>query len=231
VTAVGVVAASAPNAFSTLGWRLPTHSSRAGTQAALVSLAGSGALPASDVSLGSPAGSALLGAAASLSAPAGDNAAAARKDAVAMDKASAEAAARAGAVAFGAGRTLVDVARDQVVAEAERKERIAVQVSRNIIRDPRAFARLLLAERGWSGQYECLNLLYERESGWNYRATNPSSGAYGIPQALPGSKMASVAADWRTNPATQIRWGLNYIAERYGTPCGAWGHSQATGWY
>jgi hypothetical protein len=231
VTAVGVVAASAPNAFSTLGWRLPTHTSGTGTPAALVGLAGSGALPARDIPLGSAAGSALLGAAASLSAPQGDNAAAAHKDALAMAEASAEAAARAGAVAFGAGRTLVDVARDQVVAEAARKKQIAVQVSRNVIRDPRAYARLLLAERGWSNQFDCLNLLYQRESGWNYHATNPSSGAYGIPQALPGSKMASAGADWRTNPATQIRWGLDYIAERYGTPCGAWAHSQATGWY
>jgi hypothetical protein len=231
VTAVGVVAASAPNAFSALGWRLPTQAPGTRTQAALAGLAGSGALPARDISLGSPAGSALLGAAASLAAPQGDNAAAARKDALAIARASAEAAARAGAVASGAGRTLVDVARDQVAAEAARKKQIAVQVSRNVIRDPRAFARLLLAERGWSSQYDCLNLLYQRESGWNYHATNPSSGAYGIPQALPGSKMASAGADWRTNPATQIRWGLNYIADRYGTPCGAWAHSQATGWY
>ncbi|HYJ74167.1 MAG TPA: hypothetical protein VEV65_01140 [Kineosporiaceae bacterium] len=231
VTAVGVVAASAPNAFSALGWQLPTHTSGAGTPAALVSLAGSGALPARDVTLGSRAGSALLGAAASLSSPQSDNAASARKDAVAVDKAMAAAAARAGAVASGAGRTLVDVARDQVAAEAERKAKIAQQVSRNVIRDPRAYARLLLAERGWSSEFTCLNLLWNRESGWNYQAYNPSSGAYGIPQALPGSKMASIAPDWRTNPGTQIKWGLNYIAERYGTPCGAWGHSQATGWY
>jgi hypothetical protein len=231
VTAVGVVAASAPNAFGVLGWHLPTRSSGAGTQAALVSLAGSGALPARDVPLGAAAGSALLGAAASLSTPQGDNAATARRDAAAVDKASAAAAARAGAVASGAGRTLVDVAREQVVAEAERKAQIAQQVSRNVIRDPRAYARLLLAERGWSGQFGCLNLLWNRESGWNYQATNPSSGAYGIPQALPGSKMATIAADWRTNAATQIKWGLRYIAERYGTPCGAWAHSQATGWY
>jgi hypothetical protein len=60
---------------------------------------------------------------------------------------------------------------------------------------------------------------------------NPSSGAYGIPQALPGGKMASAGGDWRTNPATQIRWGLSYIASTYGTPCGAWAHSQSHGWY
>jgi hypothetical protein len=231
VTAVGVVAASAPNAFSALGLQLPTLAPRGTADAALVSIAGSGALPARDVTLGSPAGSALLGATGSLSSPLGDNGAAARKDALAVAKASAQAAARAGAVASGAGRTLVDVAREQVVAEAERKAKIAQQVSRNIVRDPRAYARLLLQERGWGDQYTCLNLLWNRESGWNYQAYNPSSGAYGIPQALPGSKMASIASDWQTNPATQIKWGLNYIAERYGTPCGAWSHSEATGWY
>jgi hypothetical protein len=97
--------------------------------------------------------------------------------------------------------------------------------------DPRSTARQLLAARGWSGQFGCLDALWQRESNWNHRATNPSSGAYGIPQALPAGKMASAGADWRTNPATQIRWGLGYIAERYGSPCAAWGHSQSHGWY
>ena len=70
-----------------------------------------------------------------------------------------------------------------------------------------------------------------RESGWNPFADNPTSSAYGIPQALPGSKMASAGADWATNPVTQIRWGLGYIRDRYGSPCGAWAHSEANGWY
>ncbi|GIF03812.1 aggregation-promoting factor C-terminal-like domain-containing protein [Actinoplanes siamensis] len=74
-------------------------------------------------------------------------------------------------------------------------------------------------------QFACLNKLWNKESGWNYRAENRSSGAYGIPQSLPGSKMASFGADWRTNPATQIKWGLDYIKKRYTTPCGAWNHS------
>jgi hypothetical protein len=77
----------------------------------------------------------------------------------------------------------------------------------------------------------CLVSLWNRESRWNMNASNPSSGAYGIPQALPGSKMASAGADWRTNPQTQVKWGLGYIKGTYGTPCGAWGHSQASGWY
>jgi hypothetical protein len=98
--------------------------------------------------------------------------------------------------------------------------------------DPRTIARALLAEFGFAeSQFGCLDSLWERESKWNVRADNPSSSAYGIPQALPGSKMASAGADWATNPVTQIRWGLGYIEDRYGSPCGAWAHSQRNGWY
>ncbi|WP_246142635.1 lytic transglycosylase domain-containing protein [Nocardioides rubriscoriae] len=98
--------------------------------------------------------------------------------------------------------------------------------------DPRQVAMALLAEFGFSSdQFGCLDSLYTRESGWNVYADNPSSSAYGIPQALPGSKMASAGPDWATNPVTQIRWGLGYIQDRYGSPCGAWGHSQSYGWY
>ena len=96
----------------------------------------------------------------------------------------------------------------------------------------KAIAKSLAAQRGWGDdQFACLDLLWMKESRWNATAENTSSGAYGIPQALPGSKMASAGADWRTNPATQITWGLGYIEGRYGTPCGAWSHSQAKGWY
>lgn len=96
----------------------------------------------------------------------------------------------------------------------------------------RQIGQSLAAARGWTGsQWSCLDSLWQRESGWSHTAQNSSSGAYGIPQALPGSKMASAGADWRTNPATQITWGLDYIAGRYGTPCGAWSHSQSSGWY
>ena len=80
-------------------------------------------------------------------------------------------------------------------------------------------------------QFPCLDKLWAKESGWNQYASNASTGAYGIPQALPGSKMGTVADDWRTNPATQIKWGLGYIDGRYGTPCSAWSHSESTGWY
>jgi hypothetical protein len=80
-------------------------------------------------------------------------------------------------------------------------------------------------------QFGCLNKLWNKESGWNHRAENPSSGAYGIPQSYPGSKMRSAGADWRTNPATQIEWGLGYIKGRYQSPCGAWSRSESTGSY
>jgi uncharacterized protein YabE (DUF348 family) len=89
----------------------------------------------------------------------------------------------------------------------------------------------MVIANGWSeSDFSCLVSLWNRESGWRVNAAN-ASGAYGIPQALPGSKMASFGADWQTNPATQIAWGLSYISGRYGTPCGAWAHSQSSGWY
>jgi transglycosylase-like protein with SLT domain len=81
-----------------------------------------------------------------------------------------------------------------------------------------------------SSQFSCLDSLWQQESGWNYLAEN-ASGAYGIPQALPGSKMASAGADWQTDPTTQIKWGLGYIKSIYGTPCGAWAHEEADGYY
>jgi len=95
-----------------------------------------------------------------------------------------------------------------------------------------SIAQSMMSSYGWDdSQFSCLVSLWNRESGWNYLAQNPSSGAYGIPQALPGSKMSSVASDWATNPTTQIKWGLGYISGRYGTPCSAWAHSESTGWY
>ncbi|MFC5668243.1 transglycosylase SLT domain-containing protein [Kitasatospora misakiensis] len=84
---------------------------------------------------------------------------------------------------------------------------------------------------GSDAQFQCFSQIVKRESGWNYTATNKSSGAYGLVQALPGSKMASAGADWRTNPATQIKWGLNYMNSRYGSPCGAWSFWQSHHWY
>ena len=98
--------------------------------------------------------------------------------------------------------------------------------------DPRAIAQALLPEYGFaSDQFGCLDALWTKESGWDVHADNPTSSAYGIPQALPGSKMATAGADWADNPATQVRWGLGYIRASYGTPCGAWAHSQSYNWY
>ncbi len=91
--------------------------------------------------------------------------------------------------------------------------------------------RLMLQFGVAADQWQYLDALWQRESGWNHLAENASSGAYGIPQSLPGSKMAQVAPDWRTNPETQITWGLAYIAARYSNPRGAWEHSQRFGWY
>ncbi|WP_213815838.1 lytic transglycosylase domain-containing protein [Glaciihabitans sp. dw_435] len=95
----------------------------------------------------------------------------------------------------------------------------------------KAIAKVMLKSRGWgSTQYNCLVSLWNRESGWNVYAANPN-GAYGIPQAYPGSKMASAGSNWQTSAVTQITWGIGYIQGRYGTPCGAWAHSQAVGSY
>lgn len=90
----------------------------------------------------------------------------------------------------------------------------------------------MLETYGWGqDQFECLAYLWDKESGWRYNAKNKSSGAYGIPQSLPGSKMASAGADWQTNPQTQIKWGLGYIQGRYDTPCGAVSSFKKKGWY
>lgn len=97
---------------------------------------------------------------------------------------------------------------------------------------PRQIALKMLGNYGWSSaQFAALDNLWTRESNWSVTATNGSSGAYGIPQSLPGNKMASMGSDWRTNPVTQIKWGLSYIKDRYGSPNQAWAHFQSRGWY
>jgi hypothetical protein len=97
---------------------------------------------------------------------------------------------------------------------------------------PRQIARQMLGSFGWSqGQFPYLNWLWNAESGWSKYAQNPSSGAYGIPQSLPGARMATAGPDWRTNARTQIRWGLQYIRGTYGSPRQAWAHEVAYGWY
>ncbi|MDW8810717.1 transglycosylase SLT domain-containing protein [Streptomyces scabiei] len=84
---------------------------------------------------------------------------------------------------------------------------------------------------GNSAQYACFSHIVDHESDWNIHATNASSGAYGLVQALPGSKMSSAGSDWKNNAATQIKWGVDYMKDRYGSPCGAWNFWQANNWY
>ncbi|MHB8184526.1 MAG: aggregation-promoting factor C-terminal-like domain-containing protein [Dermatophilaceae bacterium] len=120
----------------------------------------------------------------------------------------------------------------EAAAERAARERDRQGILTRAQSDPRAVGRLLVADRGWSDtQFGCLDSLWAKESGWRWDSNNSSSGAHGIPQALPGSKMASFGSDWATNPVTQIKWGLQYISDRYGTPCGAWAQSRATNWY
>ncbi len=114
-----------------------------------------------------------------------------------------------------------------VLAKATKKKRAKARPL-----SPRQIARRMLRSFHWRGwQFKYLNLLWSRESGWNVFADNPYSGAYGIPQAVPGSKMASAGPDWESNARTQIRWGLRYIKAMYGSPLAAWQHELATGWY
>ena len=97
---------------------------------------------------------------------------------------------------------------------------------------PEQVAERMLSQFGWSsGQFSCLQPLWEHESGWSVTAENPASGAYGIPQSLPASKMATAGSDWMTNANTQINWGLDYISRAYGSPCGAWAHEVSHNWY
>lgn len=148
----------------------------------------------------------------------------------AIAKAKADAAAKAAK----AKAEALAKARIASAEKAARDKQRAAIIS-NAQADPRSAARELAAsEYGWGGsQWNCLNLLWEGESSWNFKAENSSSGAYGIPQSLPASKMASVGADYRTNPVTQIKWGLNYIKLSYGSPCSAWNtwQSRYPHWY
>ncbi|WP_344193452.1 hypothetical protein [Pedococcus aerophilus] len=144
-----------------------------------------------------------------------------RQKAVAAAKAAAEARREAAKKA----------ARDKARKALEAKKQALIA---NAQKDPRAAAQAMLGDFGFDdSQWSCLDNLWHGESGWNFRAENSSSGAYGIPQSLPASKMATVGADYRTNPVTQITWGLKYIKSSYGTPCAAWGawQSRSPHWY
>jgi hypothetical protein len=146
----------------------------------------------------------------------------------ALRKQAAEAAARRAAARAAAAQAAQQQQAQQQQAEQSQSAPAAPVPSGS----PQQIAMGMLGSYGWSSsQFSCLVSLWNQESGWNVYATNPSSGAYGIPQALPGSKMASAGPDWQTDAATQIRWGLTYIQSLYGSPCGAWAHEEADGWY
>ncbi|MFF7201661.1 MULTISPECIES: transglycosylase SLT domain-containing protein [unclassified Streptomyces] len=130
-----------------------------------------------------------------------------------------------------------EAAEEKAQAEREKEER----ANRDSVRDASSFSakgsysvaevQAIARQMVPADQFQCFSNIVDHESTWNYRAQNPSSGAYGLVQALPGSKMSSAGADWQTNPATQIKWGLNYMNERYDSPCGAWSFWQANNWY
>ena len=132
-----------------------------------------------------------------------------------------------------------EAARKKALQEASRSSRPSkpapfgpIPDSCNAYSGNRAIGCALVLQAGMEmQQMVCLERLWTKESGWNEHSSNGSSGAYGIPQALPGNKMATVGADWRDNPATQIKWGLSYISGRYGNPCGAWSFFQSHNWY
>lgn len=154
--------------------------------------------------------------------------ASAKKDAeAAARKAAAEAAVAKKAEAEKEAKERAEAkaaaSRDSARADASS---FAVQSSYTVAQI-QAMARQMVA----GSQFQCFSNIVDHESSWNYRAVNASSGAYGLFQALPGSKMSSVGADWQTNPATQIKWGLNYMNSRYGSPCQAWSFWQANHWY
>lgn len=183
-----------------------------------------------------PAGAQAQVQTASLTQQADD--ASSQADAAAL-KSAQEAARKAAAETAQSKKDAADQAKAKKDADARKKQEAAASRSsaRDVgdllgkssytIAETQAIARQMMA----SDQFQCFSNIVDRESGWNYHATNASSGAYGLVQALPGSKMSSAGSDWQTNPATQIKWGLNYMNSRYGSPCGAWSFWQANSWY
>jgi hypothetical protein len=164
--------------------------------------------------------------------------AAAQKAAAAKAAAAKAAAAKAAAAKAAAQQAAQQQAAQQQAAQQQATQQAAQPTTTQQPAasapsgSPQQIAEQMLSQFGWSGgQFSCLQPLWALESGWNVYASNPSSGAYGIPQALPGSKMASAGPDWQSDAATQIRWGLTYIQGTYGSPCAAWSHEEADGWY
>ena len=159
--------------------------------------------------------------------------AAAQKAAAAKAAAAKAAAAKAAAAKAAAQQAAQQQAAQQQATQQQAAQQTTAQPATSApLGSPQQIAEQMLSQFGWSSsQFSCLQPLWALESGWNIYASNPSSGAYGIPQALPGSKMASAGPDWQGDAATQIRWGLTYIQGTYGSPCAAWSHEEADGWY
>jgi hypothetical protein len=160
--------------------------------------------------------------------------AAAQKAAAAKAAAAKAAAAKAAAAKAAAQQAAQQQAAQQQAAQQQAARQTTAQqpAASAPSGSPQQIAEQMLSQFGWSSsQFSCLQPLWALESGWNIYASNPSSGAYGIPQALPGSKMASAGPNWQSDAATQIRWGLTYIQGTYGSPCAAWSHDEADGWY
>lgn len=145
------------------------------------------------------------------------------------DRVDLDAAAGARSAQLSAQASQISQAASELKAQEQRK----LQGYDPSTTDPREIARQLMANTyGWGdAQFQCFDNIIMHESKWSITATNPTSGAYGIPQSLPGNKMATAGADWKTNPATQIKWALGYVKARYSTPCGAWSFKSAHGWY
>ena len=159
--------------------------------------------------------------------------AAAAKAAAAKAAAAKAASAKAAVAKAAAQQAAQEQAAQQQATQQQAAQQTTAQPATSAPSgSPQQIAEQMLSQFGWSSsQFSCLQPLWALESGWNIYASNPSSGAYGIPQALPGSKMASAGPDWQGDAATQIRWGLSYIQGTYGSPCAAWSHEEADGWY
>ncbi|AQW53089.1 transglycosylase SLT domain-containing protein [Streptomyces violaceusniger] len=152
---------------------------------------------------------------------------AARKQAAKDAKAKKAAADKAAAEKLAKEREAKEKKDDVASRSATRDAGDFPQQASYTISEVQSMARQIVP----SGQFQCFSNIVDHESTWNYQASNPSSGAYGLVQALPASKMSSAGSDWQTNPATQIKWGVNYMNERYGSPCDAWAFWQANGHY
>jgi hypothetical protein len=219
----GVAVASA-TAVTAVGAVVGVASGSEGTQTQTVDVAGATLLQ--DVPIGAQAQAVSDHFTAQANAQQASADAAAKKAAeeAARQKAAADAQAKA------------DAEKAAKAAEAKRKadEEAANRAkARSVMAavSPGSVQEMALQIIGDQTQFQCFSQIVKRESGWDYTASNPSSGAYGLVQALPGTKMATAGADWRTNPATQIKWGLNYMNSRYGSPCGAWTFWQSHHWY